>query len=309
MMNATMAALTMASGDELGDQDVLHLRPREGLHVLPAAELRCHAVWRVARGHPHQHGIDGPAAGLRGLDRVEQARDARAIERGIARGPRPLVHDGVVVLQELRLLRVLEGYEDHRVAARGHHPPRQSHHDVLVPANANPIPDCEPGAHIRHRFVVTAGHTPSGNQVPRLARLARHETDDHGAHVRPASANLHREIRHVGRLCNARHPEQTAIEVVVQAGRLGVRAQGVLLHDPQIGATVVEQHLGVVHHAAIDTGHGERHTDQEPQAQAGEDELAPGVQDVPAGKADHGAAPRSAGTTVTRLSSPRSRSL
>ena len=44
----------------------------------------------------------------------------------------------------------------------------------------------------------------------------------------------------------------------------------------------------VVDHAAIHAGHGQRHAYQQAQADAGQDELAPGVKDVPAGQADHG---------------------
>jgi hypothetical protein len=42
----------------------------------------------------------------------------------------------------------------------------------------------------------------------------------------------------------------------------------------------------VVDHAAVDAGHGQRHADQQAQADAGEHELAPGMQDVAAGQAD-----------------------
>ncbi len=277
--------------------------------MLPSTEVRRDTVGRVTRGHAHQHGVDGVAAGLRRLDGVEQSGDAWTIERRIAGAAGALVDDGVVVFEELRLLRVLERDEDHRVAAGRHHPPRQTDHDVVVPANTNAVANREAGAHVRHRFVVTACHTPTGNQVERFTGLTRHEADDHGAHVRRAAADLHREVGHVGGLRDARQPEQTAIDVVVHAGGLGIRAERVLLHDPDVGAAVVEQHLGVVDHAAVDACHGERDADEQPEPQPRQDELAPRVQDVPAGQADHGAAPRSAGTTVTRLPSSRSRSL
>ena len=125
----------------------------------------------------------------------------------------------------------------------------------------------------------------------------------------PASAHLHRQVGDVGGLRHAGHAEDAAVDVVVQAGRLGVGAERVLLHHPQVRAAVVEQHLGVVHHAAIDAGHGERDPDEQSKPEAGEDELAPRVQDVAAGQADHRLAPRSAGTTLMRLPSSRSRSL
>ncbi len=103
------------------------------------------------------------------------------------------------------------------------------------------------------------------------------------------------------------HAEDAAVEIVRQAGGFGVRAQGVLLHDPEIGAAVVEQHLGVVHHAAIDAGHGQRYADEQSEAQAGEDEAAPGMQDVAPGERDHGATPGIRSTTLTRLRAPSAR--
>jgi hypothetical protein len=53
--------------------------------------------------------------------------------------------DGVVVLEELRLLRVLERDEDHRVAAGGHHAPRQADHFVIVAADADAFAQLETG--------------------------------------------------------------------------------------------------------------------------------------------------------------------
>jgi hypothetical protein len=74
-----------------------------------------------------------------------------------------------------------------------------------------------------------------------------------------------------------------------------------LLHHPQVGAAVVEQHVRVVDHAAVDAGHRQRHADQQAQADAGEHELAPRMQDVAAGQADHGWRPASDSTTLMRL--------
>ena len=42
---------------------------------------------------------------------------------------------GGVVFQELRFLRILQGNENHRVAAGGNHAPGQPDHGVIVAAN------------------------------------------------------------------------------------------------------------------------------------------------------------------------------
>lgn len=109
----------------------------------------------------------------------------------------------------------------------------------------------------------------------------------HGAHVALTVAYLHGEVGDIGGAHHAVHAEDAAPGVVVQAGCLGVGAEGILLHHPQVGAAVVEQHLGVVHHAAVDAGHGEGDADEQAESDAGEDELAPGMQDVAPGEADH----------------------
>lgn len=79
------------------------------------------------------------------------------------------------------------------------------------------------------------------------------------------------------------------------------KAQGVLLYHPQVGTAVVQQRLAVIDHAPVHPGHDQGHADQQPQAHASEDELAPAVQDVAPGQGDHGAAWISRSTTRTRL--------
>jgi hypothetical protein len=59
------------------------------------------------------------------------------------------------------------------------------------------------------------------------------------------------------------------------------------LDHPHIRAAVVEQGLCIVNHAAIDSGHRQRDSDQQAEPHASEDELAPAMQDIAAGKADH----------------------
>ena len=155
---------------------------------------------------------------------------------------------------------------------------------------------------------MAARQAPALHQVARLARVAgaiRGDPDHHGAHVAlPAvasGAHLHRQVGDVGHPCHAGHGQNAAVAVIAQAGGFGIRSLGVFLHHPQVGAAVVQQHIGIVHHAAVDARHGEGHANQQPQAQAGEHELAPGVQDVAAGQADHGATPAICCTTVTRV--------
>jgi len=95
------------------------------------------AAGGVALGGAHQDSIDAVIAGLRGIDRVEQARYTGAVEVGVGRIARPITDEGIVVLEELRLLGILEGNENHRVAARRDHTPGQSHHVVVVAANTD----------------------------------------------------------------------------------------------------------------------------------------------------------------------------
>jgi hypothetical protein len=102
-------------------------------------------------------------------------------------------------------------------------------------------------------------------------------------------AHLHGQVGDVRRLRHAGHAEQPAIQVVADAGRFGIRALGVLLHHPDVGAAVGQQYPRVIDHAAIDAGHGQRGADQQAETDPGEDELAPGMQDVAAGEADHDA--------------------
>ena len=104
-------------------------------------------------------------------------------KRRVGRRARALVQDRVVVLQELRLLGVLQRDEDHRVAARGHHALGQAHHGVIVAPDADAVAELEAGAHVGHRLVVAARDVAAGHQVARLTRLARLEAHHHGAHV------------------------------------------------------------------------------------------------------------------------------
>ncbi len=212
--------------------------------------------------------------------------------------------DGVVVLEELRLLGILERNEHHRVAAGGHHAPGQPDDGVLIAADGETITQFEAGGDVGHRLVVTARDLASGDQIGRPSggtHAAGRDADHHGPDIALALAYLHGQVGHVGGLGDARHREDAAVDVIVEAGRLRVGTQGVLLHHPEVGTTVVEQRLAVIHHAPVHAGHDQGHADQQTQADAGEDELAPGMQDVAAGQADHCGTPGICSTTWMRL--------
>ena len=170
----------------------------------------------------------------------------------------------------------------------------------MVAADFQLVAQLESGSDICHRLVVAARDLPPGNQLRRPAgrsRLARRDAHHHGAHILVASADLHGQIGHIGSLLHAGHGTDAAPLVIGDAGRFGIGAEGVLLHHPQICATVVQQNLAVIDHSAVDARHGQGDTDQQAEADAGEDELSPGMQDVASGQADHSAAPASRSTT------------
>ena len=134
------ADLPGRGGDQLGDQDLLHLRARVGLQALPAAD----GLAPPPRRSSPRRSCTSTALTLwllvcEAIDGLEQAGHAGAVERRVGGGARALVDDGVVVLEELRLLRVLERDEHHRVAAGGHHAPGQADHGVVVAADADAV--------------------------------------------------------------------------------------------------------------------------------------------------------------------------
>jgi hypothetical protein len=100
--------------------------------------------------------------------------------------------------------------------------------------------------------------------------------------------HLHGEVGDVAGLRHAFQPEQRAIEVVRHGGRFGERPQGVLLHHPDIGVDGMQQHLGVVDHAAVHAGHGQRHPDQQAQPQPGQQIAFQVVDDVAPREVNHG---------------------
>src|SRR5690606_16528442 len=100
---------------------------------------------------------------------------------------------------------------------------------------------------------------------------------------------------------DARHGEDTPVQVVVDAGRFGVGTEGVFLHDPQVSTAVVEESFAVVHHTPVDAGHDQGHADEKTEAEAGEDELPPAVQDVATGETDHRTTPAMRSTSRIRL--------
>ena len=77
----------------------------------------------------------------------------------------------------------------------------------------------------------------------------------------------------------AGEPGNEAVQALLRTMLLGILQRSVAASAPQLAQWTV----------------------REAQAYAGEDELAPGVQDVAPGQADHGATPAMRSTTCTRL--------
>ena len=236
--------------------------------------------------------------------RIQQPGNAGTIEERVGGGAAALLNNGVVVFEKLRFLCIFERNEDHRVTAGGHHAPGQPDHGVVIAADLDTITEFESGGDVGHGFVVTTGDLASGDQITGLSGLPRtsgHHADHHGAHILFALTHLHGQIGDIGRASHTRHAENAAIHDRRTDWTTRHRGPGCLLHHPQIGAAVVEQHLGVVHHAAVDACHGQRHADQQPQSHAGKDELAPGMQNVASRQTDHGDTPSRRSTILMRL--------
>ena len=189
----------------------------------------------------------------------------------------------------------------------------------MVAPDLHDLAQAKAAGQVGDGLVVAAGDLAAGGELRRPARrpgAAGGDADDHGAHVNTRAtwlgfspADLHGQVGDIGRLRDARHGADAAPQVVGDARGLGVGAEGVALHHPQVGAAVVEQDPAVVDHAAIDAGHGQGDADEQAEPDAGEDELAPGVQDVAPGQADHGATPGRRSTTLIRLPAPSAFSL
>ena len=131
----------------------------------------------------------------------------------------------------------------------------------------------------------------AGDQVRRLAgqpRLPHLGPDDHDPHVLVTVRDLHGQVGDAHRLRNAAHRLDRPLTVAGQAGRFGIGAKCILLHHPQVCPAVVEQRLGIIDHAAIDAGHRQRDADEQAKPDTCQHEFAPAMQDVTAGKADHG---------------------
>ena len=252
----------------------------------------------------HQHSIHSGVAALRGDDRLQQSRHAGAVEEGVRLGASAALPDGVVVLEKLRCLRVLERDEYHGVAAGRDHAPCEPDHGVGVAPDLDALSQRQPAGDVGHGLVVAARDVAPCHQIGRPARcacLARRDADHHGAHVVAILAHLHGEVGDIGRLQHPGQRHNAAPGAVVHAGWLGIGAQRALLHHPDVGTAVVQQRAAIVHHAAVHTGHGQRHANQQAQADTGEDKLAPGMQDVAPSQADHRAAPAMRSTTLSVL--------
>ncbi|EXI83262.1 MAG: hypothetical protein AW10_00093 [Candidatus Accumulibacter appositus] len=267
--------------------------------MLPTPDFAGHDRFVGVPREPQQDHIHCPAVGLAGLHRLEQSRHSRAVERRIGCDARALVEQRVVVLEELHFLRIAQRDEDHRVAARRHHAAGQPDHGVLMTPDANAFAEAEAALDIGDRLVArTRDWTPS-NEVARLAEVPWLEADKHHAYVAALVFDLHRQIGDVAGFDHPLDAEQGAIGVVAHIRRLGVGAKCVALHDPEIGTTIAQQDASVIDQSAIDPGHRQRDADQQAEPEAGEDELAPAVEDVATGKIDHRLAPTMAATTLT----------
>lgn len=70
----------------------------------------------------------------------------------------------VVVLEELRRLRVVQPDEDHRVAAGGHHAPGQSDDGAVVAADAQGVAQTKAGGDVGHGLVVPPRDASAGQR-------------------------------------------------------------------------------------------------------------------------------------------------
>ena len=250
-----------------------------------------------------EHGIDVGVHALGREDGVQNARRARPVERRILLRPPPLPEDRVVVLQELSLLGVLQWDEHHGVPARRDHAPRQADHFIGVPPYPDLVADPKARGRVRHRLVVVPGDLPPRREVcglPRREDVALGDAHDHGPDVLLPPQHLGGEVRDVGRPRHARHGRHAPVDVVVDARRLGIGADGVLLDDPQVRPAAVEEDHGVIRHPPVDAAHGQGDADEKAEPHPREDELAPPVENVPPGQIDHPSAPPTRSTTFTR---------
>ena len=148
----------------------------------------------------------------------------------------------------------------------------------MVSANAHAVPKAETSLDVGYRLVVGPGDGASGHQISRCTGFVRCRdihADHHDANVLPSALHLHGEVSGVAGFGNARHSLQAAPHVIAQAGRFGIGTERIALDYPQIGAAVVDQSLGVIDHAAINAGHGKRHTDEQAKSNAGECVFSP----------------------------------
>ena len=181
--------------------------------------------------------------------------------------------------QELQILAIAERHEQHRVAGGapdGHY-----------------LPLLQSRTRVGQQLIAVAQQRPTRHQPRRLAQGTGHP-DLHASHQHPqAVAGALDQQGLEAAVDGPPHPRQladAAIEIVVDPRRLGEGSQGVLLHHPQVGAAAPDQRLGILHHAAIDPGHRHRHTHQQAQPAAGDQQLAPVVAAVRPGQVDHGLA-------------------
>jgi len=139
-------------------------------------------------------------------DAVERSGDARPVERRIRRSPAALPEDGVAVLEELRLLRILQRDEGHRIASRGEHAPGESGDGVAVPADADRISEPEPRCFVDHGLLVATGGILPRRQKPGLPRcngFGFNLRDRHGNGNRRPGVHQRKDKQPVGNINNA----------------------------------------------------------------------------------------------------------
>ena len=107
-----------------------------GAHALFFPHGIGHLIGMGAGTQANEYGVHGVAACLRCLDGRQQTRHARPVECRVGSSALAVLHNGVVVLEELGFLRILQGDEHHGVAAGGDHAARQADNGVAVAANA-----------------------------------------------------------------------------------------------------------------------------------------------------------------------------
>ena len=219
-------------GDQLGDEDFVHVGTRIGFEVFPAPDVAGYGRFIGVRGEPQQDHIHRPAARLAGLYGLEQSRYTGAVERRIGGSACAFIDQRIVVLEELHFLRIAQRHEDHRVTSRRHHAAGQADHRVLVPSDTDALPKAEAGLDIGNRLVVRTRDRTSGDEVAGLTGVSGLEADEHHPYILALIFDLHRQVGDIAGLDHPLDAKQRAIGVVAYVRGFGVGAERIALHDP-----------------------------------------------------------------------------